>query len=160
MSAGTPPYFTDVTGPVDFLDPADPVVRELAAADAAEQPRIAKGRKGAGRFTFKDRPLEYAHLAQRRPTWAEIQTWELGPETAGRYPQVSVYDWPVAPGVTPVVRKPIEWVDEPGITTAVVSSCCPECVYGLPDEPRRREPEPIVLEDRGEFAGYERRYRQ
>jgi hypothetical protein len=155
--SGTPPYFTDATGPVDFLDPTDPVVRELAAADKAEQPRVPKGRKGGGRFTFKDKPLEYAHLQQ--PTWAEMQTWELGPETAGRYPHVSVYDWPVAPGVTPVVRKPIEWVDEPGITTAVVSSCCPECVYGKADS-IRPEPEPVLEVDRTAFAGYERRYRR
>jgi hypothetical protein len=171
------PYFTDATGPVDFYDPTDPVVLELLAADGITLDGGGRAHSTSdGRFV--SRAVEYTALVDRgprvrpgqygdqtwqvtgyKPTWDEVAGWELGPDTWQSYPTVSVFDWPTPPGVTPVIGKPAQWADEPGVSVSVVSACCPDCVHGpVQAVPRRRTPQPV--DDRGGFAAYERRYRR
>lgn len=111
----TAPYFHDgPTGPIDFLDELNPVVREILEDD--EQPRTADGR-----FSFKDKPVEYVQTEERRthptlgapppkperrrnPIWRkhwtieELESFgEFGPDYEG--PHLTALEWPSEPGV-------------------------------------------------------------
>jgi hypothetical protein len=88
------------TGPIDFYNPADPVVAEMAKEDAHGNLHDARGR-----FTAK--PVQYLHLVQvpDRPgidrPWTEqelAEFGEFGPDYRG--PQVTVWDWPTDPNET------------------------------------------------------------
>jgi hypothetical protein len=126
----------------DLTDMSNPYVRAIVE-DVTVDANDAHHSKATGRFVTKR--LDYSHLVVHpdvpgvdRPfTWAEYEALSKGPDADA--PHVTVYDVPPHPDVEPVVRRPLEYDDSPGVGIDMVSVCCPDCVYGPAEkiEPRK-----------------------
>jgi hypothetical protein len=132
------------TGPIDLTDMSDPYVRALVEDVTIDELGLRHS-NATGQFVSKR--VDYSHLVVHpdvpgvdRPfTWAEYEALPKGPEVAD-HPPVTVYTVPRHPDVEPVIRRPQEFDDSPGVSLDMVSVCCAECVYGPTEkvEPRRQ----------------------
>jgi hypothetical protein len=160
------------TGPIDLFDESDPFVAAIISEDPAdltigvEPVGVTVDANGdhhdrrSGRFTFKDRPVEYEALQQLprravpgifgedtwrhypnyRPGWEEVQEWgDDVYENPDRYPHVTIYNWPDDPTV--------EWEttysqDGPSKSPYSVSRPRGAATIVTVESPKRRELDP------------------